>query len=101
MRYKKNIQAVNARITGAVQKHINNMLRRLERYVPEINWVDMYFRKEGKQPTANRTLRVRLGIPGTDVFASESGTRWRTILRQVEEKLERQLKRRKRTHAAF
>jgi ribosomal subunit interface protein len=97
MRYKQNIQTINARVTKAVQQQINNMLRRLERYVPEINWADIYLRKEGNQSTANRTVSVRLGIPGNDVFASESGTRWITILRQVEEKLERQLLRRKRT----
>jgi putative sigma-54 modulation protein len=56
--------------------------------------VDVYFKKESAHSTANRTLSVRVGIPGNDVFASDSGNSWIALLKSVEEKLRRQLEKR-------
>ena len=91
---KLDIQTVDLTINDKVQQHIREMIKRLQRYVPEINWVDVHFKKESAHPTDIRKVSVRLGIPGNDVFASDSGIHWITLLKNVEEKLRRQLRKR-------
>jgi putative sigma-54 modulation protein len=66
----------------------------LRRHISEINWVDVYFKEESQQSTDPRTLSMRLGIPGKDAFASDSGDNWFALMKNVEEKLRRQLEKR-------
>lgn len=70
------------------------MIVKLERYVREMNWVDVYFKKESEHSNNRKTLSVRLGIPGNDVFASDSGDNWIGLMSGVEEKLRQQLEKR-------
>ena len=91
---KMDVQAVDINISKTVQQRIREMITRLRRHISEVNWVDVYFKKESAHSTANRTLSVRLGIPGNDVFASDSGNSWIALLKSVEEKLRRQLEKR-------
>ena len=91
---KLDIQTVDLTISEELQQDIREMIKRLRRHISEINWVDAYFKMESKQSTDVRMLSVRLGIPGRDVFASENGYYWQALLKNVEIKLSRQLKRR-------
>jgi putative sigma-54 modulation protein len=93
---KLDIQAVDLTINDKVQQGVRDMIKRLRRFISEINWVDIYFKNENNHPTGYRTISIRLGIPGNDVFASESGDRWTPLLKKVEGKLRRQLTKRKR-----
>jgi len=88
---KMDVQAVDISISNTLQQRIRNMITRLKRHISEVNFVDVYLKKEAHHPTANRNLSVRVGIPGNDVFASDSGNSWVALLKNVEEKLERQL----------
>ena len=91
---RMDIQAVDITINDGLQQKIRDMIKRLQRHISEINWVDVYFKKESSQSTDMRTVSVRLGIPGNDVFASDSGNHWSELLKNVEEKLRRQLRKR-------
>ncbi len=91
---KMDVQAVDISISNTLQQRIRKMIARLRRHISEVNWVDVYFKKENQHPTANRTVSVRVGIPGNDAFASDSGDNWMALLKNVEEKLRRQLKKR-------
>jgi putative sigma-54 modulation protein len=91
---KMDIQTVDLTISSELQQKIRKMIKRLKRHISEINWVDVYFKKESSQSTNVRRVSVRLGIPGNDVFASDSGNYWSTLLKNVEEKLRKQLKKR-------
>jgi ribosomal subunit interface protein len=91
---KMDVQAVDITISKTVQQRIREMIVRLRRHISEINWVDVYFKKESAHSTAKRTLSVRVGIPGNDAFASDSGNSWLALLKSVEEKLRRQLRKR-------
>ena len=92
---KLDIQTIDLAISDNVQQNIREMIKRLRRHISEINWVDIYFKKEGNRATDNRIISVRLGIPGNDVFASDSGNHWIALLKKIEEKLRRQLKKKK------
>jgi ribosomal subunit interface protein len=91
---KMDVQAVDITISNTLQQRIRKMITRLRRHISEVNWVDVYFKKESEHPTANRTVSVRVGIPGNDAFASDSGNSWMALLKNVEEKLRRQLEKR-------
>jgi ribosome-associated translation inhibitor RaiA len=71
-----DVQAVDINISKTVQQ------------------LDVYFKKESTHSIANRTLSIGVGIPGNDVFASDSRNSWMVLLKSVEEKLRRQLEKR-------
>ncbi len=91
---KIDVQAVDITIDNNVQQEIRNVLVALRRHISEINFVDVYFKEESRQSTNPRTLSIRLGIPGKDAFASDSGGDWFALMKNVEEKLRRQLEKR-------
>ena len=89
---KLDVQAVDLDINNDLQQRIRDMIVRLRRHISEVNWVDVYFKKEADQSTNSQTLGVRFGIPGNDAFASDSGDNWMALMASVEEKLRRQLR---------
>jgi len=90
-----DIQTVDLKISDKIHQNIKEMIKRLQRHISQINWVDIHFKKESEHSTDKRMVSVRLGIPGNDAFASESGNHWMTLLKKVEEKLSRRLRKRK------
>ena len=92
---KLNIQTVDLSINDEVQESVKQMIKKLNRYVSEINWVDIHFKKESGQSTDNRMINVRLAIPGNDLFASVSGNHWIGLLKKAEQKLRKQISKRK------
>lgn len=91
---KLDVQAVDVTVNDDLQQAIRDSLSKLKRYVSEINWVDVYLKYDENLATDNRNIGLRLGIPGTDVYASASGEHWRPILKDIEEKLRKQLDKR-------
>src|SRR5688572_12423440 len=91
---KMDVQAVDITISDNLQQSIRKMIVRLTRHFSELNWGDVYFRKNSEYSKANRKVSVRLGIPGNDAFASDSGNNWIAVLKSVEGKLRRQLEKR-------
>ena len=91
---KIDVQAVDINISDKVQQGIREMITRLRRHISEVNWVDVYLKQESEHPPDNQTVSVRFGIPGNDAFASDTGNNWIALLKNVEEKLRRQLKKR-------
>ena len=92
---KLDIQTVDVTISDQVQDAVVKMITNLQRFTPNINFVDVHFNKEGGNATDNISLSVRVGIPGSDSFASVSGDNWIGMLKAAEEKLKVQLKKRK------
>jgi len=91
---KLDVQAVDITIGDDVQQAIRDMLSRLRRRISEINWADVHLVHEAAKSTEQRSVSVRLGIPGNDVFASDAGDHLMVLLKSVEEKLKRQLEKR-------
>src|SRR5688572_12965260 len=88
---KIDVQAVDITIPDDVQQEVRNTIDKLQRHATKINWVDVYFTIEANRTTNIRCVSMRVGIPGPDVFASETGDHWIPLLKSVEEKLRRQL----------
>lgn len=92
---KIDVQAVDFDLNPDLQESIRKMITKLRRHVSDVNFVDVYFKKEPAHGNDFRTVSVRLGIPGNDAFATDSGNDWQGLLKSVEEKLRRQLERKK------
>lgn len=91
---KLDVQAVDITISDNIQKEIRDMIVRLRRHISEVNWVDVYFEDKSGKSTDSKSVSVRFGIPGNDAFASDSGDNFMALLKNVEEKLRRQLEKR-------
>ncbi len=88
------VQAVDLEINEEVQRSIRETVSRLKRHISEVNWVDVYLQEKDAKSTNPRTVGIRFGIPGNDVFAEDSGYEFIPLIRNVEEKLRRQLQKR-------
>ncbi len=91
---KVDVQAVDSTIDDSLQQEVRDMIVRLRRHISEINWVAVHLTDKKGKASEPKTVGIRFGIPGNDVFASDSGDSWMTLMKSVEEKLRRQLEKR-------
>lgn len=91
---KIDVQAVDLEISDAIQQNVRDAISKLKRHAKKIDSVDIYFKEEASQSTDSKKVSMRVGIPGNDVFAEDKGDNWYELLKNVEEKLKRQLEKR-------
>ncbi|QCR22492.1 ribosome hibernation-promoting factor, HPF/YfiA family [Pontibacter sp. SGAir0037] len=91
---KIDVQAVDISISDSIQQMVRDSITKLKRHAKKIDSVDVYFKEEASQSTDSRRVSMRVGIPGNDVFAEDTGENWFELLKNVEEKLKRQLEKR-------
>ena len=91
---KLDVQSAGVEMNEYLQRKIKNMIKKLKKVLPEINWVDVYLKNTDESVRPRRVV-VRFGIPGPDIIASDTGHRWKILLKNVEKKLVRQLEKRK------
>ena len=88
---KLDVQAVDIEISDAIQESIRKKISKLKRHAKKIDSIDVYFKEEASQSTNTKSVRMRVGVPGNDVFAQDAGENWYELLDSVEEKLVKQL----------
>jgi ribosomal subunit interface protein len=91
---KLDVQAVDITISDALQQGVRDTIDKVKRHAKKIDSVDVYFKEEASHATNSKSVRMRVGIPGNDVFAQDEGDNWFELLKNVEEKLKRQLEKR-------
>jgi putative sigma-54 modulation protein len=91
---KIDVQAVDIDIDDNLQQSIRDVITRLRRHISDVNFVDVYITEKSEKSTDPKSVGIRFGIPGNDAYASDSGDNWMVLLKNVEEKLRRQLKKR-------
>lgn len=91
---KLDVQVIDVRMNDFLKRKIQNMIDKLETLRPGISWMDIYLKKneEGQNP---HTVLVRFGAAGTDFTASDSGQRWKLLLKNVEKRLISQMEKKK------
>lgn len=94
---KIDVQAVDITIDNDLQQSIRDVITRLRRHISDVNFVDVYITEKSEKSTDPKSVGIRFGIPGNDVYASDSGDNWMALLKTVEEKLRRQLEKNKKT----
>ncbi len=91
---KVDIQAVDNHIPDGVHEGISESIKRIGKHTREINFVDVYLKVEDNH-LETKNLRMRVGIPGPDVFAEDTGEAWSSLLKSVSDKIIRQLEKNK------
>jgi putative sigma-54 modulation protein len=89
-----DIKPTGVKINDYLLNKVENMIKSLKKSVPELSWMDVHL-KETEEETNARNIVVRFGVPGTDIVASDSGDRWKTVIKNIEKRLIRQLEKRK------
>lgn len=90
-----DIQAVNIAIDDDFRGRIRGALGRLRRYYSgHVITAEVYLREEAHPGPNQKSLRIKYGVPGDDVFAEESGESWDHLLNSVTAKVKHQLDRR-------
>ena len=77
-----------------LKQKIQGMIKKLRKHFPGISWIDVYF-KITQDVSRPKMVAVRFGIPGPDIIASDSGTRWGTLLKNIGKRIVRQLEKKK------
>ncbi|MEX2593036.1 MAG: HPF/RaiA family ribosome-associated protein [Anditalea sp.] len=90
---KIDVQSVHLDIGEPVQQEIRAAIDKLSRFTNDINAVDLYFKTEGQASSSINIVGVRIFIPGPDVFAESKGEDWIPLIKDVVDKLTKQLKR--------
>jgi putative sigma-54 modulation protein len=96
-----DIQATAMTINGRLQKKIFNMIEKFQRFFTRISWADFYMTESPKRSAFPRAISVRLGIPGSDIYASDTGKTWNSLMTRVEKRIMRQLIERKQNISLF
>ena len=91
---KLDIQPMGVKMNAYLERKIQRLIGEAKKILPEIQWADIYL-KSGTETSQPRQVVVRLGIPGTDVVASDSGKQWKLLIKNVERRIVRQLEKRK------
>jgi ribosome-associated translation inhibitor RaiA len=92
---KLEIRTIGVKMNARLNERLLTLINKLKKYLPQMNFADVYLKQSGKQSTFPRKLNIRFGVPGPDLAASEVGYNWKTLLKSVEKKLIRQLNKRK------
>lgn len=90
-----DVQAVGVRTTSYLEQKIEQMVSKLKAHSSFIDAVEVRLRSDDEHVERPRTVVVRCSIPGDDVAATDTGLRWKLILKNVEKKLLRQLEKKK------
>jgi|ADGO01.1.fsa_nt_gi ribosome-associated translation inhibitor RaiA len=90
-----DIQAVGTTLNVELERKIFSMIGRFRQYFAKINAVHFHIIQSTQKAALPRTVNVRLGIAGEDVFASDSGNNLMKILGGLEQKIVQQLRKRK------
>jgi len=91
---KLDIRTEDVKMNDYLERKVHNLIKKLTSLRLDIDWMDIYL-KSNDDTTWSRTVVVRLGIAGSDFQASDTDTRWKVALKEVEKRLIQQIEKRK------
>lgn len=83
---KLDIQTDGVQMNDYLQGRVNNMIKRLRNKIPNISTLDIHL-KANEDPARPRTVLVRFAVPGKELVATDTGERWKILLRNIEKRL--------------
>lgn len=88
---KVNIHA-SWEVNDYLNQVIHDHLQKLQTFYEGIIYADVYLKNGDGEGVKDKTVEIKLGIPGPDVFAQESEETLEKAVASTAEKLRRQLK---------
>ncbi|MGB0773956.1 MAG: ribosome hibernation-promoting factor, HPF/YfiA family [Flavobacteriaceae bacterium] len=92
---KINIQTVHFSMNSNLQKYIEKRLSKLNLYYNRIVSVDLYLNLDNHNDQTNKSVELRVNIPGDDVVVGKKSESFEKSLDMAASSAERMLKRRK------
>jgi putative sigma-54 modulation protein len=92
---KINIQTVHFSMNSNLQKYIEKRLSKLNLYYNRIVSVDLYLNLDNHNNQTNKSVELRVNIPGDDVVVGKKSESFEKSLDMAASSAERMLKRRK------
>jgi len=92
---KINIQTVHFSMNSNLQKYIEKRLSKLNLYYNHIVSVDLYLNLDNHNDQTNKSVELRVNIPGDDVVVGKKSESFEKSLDMAASSAERMLKRRK------
>lgn len=88
---KVNIQAVNFNVDRKLVDFIEIKLQRLEKFYDKIISVEVFLKTENTSDKENKTVEVKLGIPGEDLVVKKTNKTFEESVALAGDTLERML----------
>lgn len=95
MNVQLNVRSVNFDADQKLIDFIQGRVNKLTLFFDQIINADVYLRVDNNHETENKTVEIRLGIPGNDLFAKKTAKNFEAATDEVTEALRRQAKKRK------
>ena len=95
MNVKLNVRSVNFDADRKLVNFIQNRVDKLTHFFDHIIEADVYLKVDNNHILENKTVEIRLYIPGNDLFAKKTAKNFEAATDEVTEALRRQAKRRK------
>lgn len=90
-----DIRSTGNFMNNYLEKKVDNMTKKLVHRFPVLASVSLHFNASSNHPDSSKSITARCAIPGPDVVVSDTGTRWKIILKNIEKKLLNQLEKKK------
>ncbi|WP_247233962.1 HPF/RaiA family ribosome-associated protein [Telluribacter sp. SYSU D00476] len=99
MHYNTNIDGVQLEIHAIDFELDESFLNRIEAAVARIRrfssvdviYATFFLRREPNQSTNDKSVHIKVGIPGRDPFAAEKGSDWLQLLKNATEQVIKQI----------
>tara|TARA_R110002049_G_scaffold271294_2_gene448531 strand:- start:488 stop:790 length:303 start_codon:yes stop_codon:yes gene_type:complete len=95
MDVKLNVRSVHFDADQKLIDFIQEKINKLSQYFDKIIEADVYLKLENGPSMENKTVEIRLYIPGNDLFAKKTSKSFEESTDDTTEALRRQVKRRK------
>jgi hypothetical protein len=77
-----------------LKRKINRMVSGLRGLKPDVNRIDVRMEELAGPSISPRTFFVNVRLAGAEIIAKDSGKHWKTLIKHVGQRLNRQLKKR-------
>jgi putative sigma-54 modulation protein len=95
MNVKMNVESVNFTADGKLVDFIQGKVNKLSQFFDPIIEAYVFLRVDNSHQTENKTVEIRLAIPGHDLFAKKTAKNFEAAADLATEALRRQAKKRK------
>lgn len=95
MDVKTNVRSVNFDVDQKLVNFIQERINKISQYFDKIIEADVYLKLENGPSIENKTVEIRLYIPGNDLFAKKTAKSFEEATDEVGEALRRQVKKHK------
>ncbi len=92
---KTDIQTLNFEAGRGLINQVHKKLKEFKKYYHNIIGADVYLKGTNRaEENANKTVEIRLFLPGADIYAAADAENFSIALGRVADKISRQLKKR-------